>query len=63
MLCKEWDWDEARAAWEEEAEERVRAEWELSIAEKNASLAEKNEIIAQLRAQLDRLDRRNKHMF
>jgi len=59
MLCKEWDWDEARAAWEEEAEERVNAKWEpivagkdAEIADKDAVITDKDAIIAQLKAQL-----------
>ena len=65
MLLQEWNWDDARAVWEREAEERADAKWQSIVADKDAILADKDAkwqsvvadkdaIIAKLKAQLDK---------
>ena len=38
MLFQEWNWDDARAVWEEEAEKRNDAKWQSVVANKDAAL-------------------------
>jgi hypothetical protein len=60
MLLQEWNWDDARAVWERDAEARgeARAEtradqkWQAVVADKDAALAGKDAEIARLKALL-----------
>ena len=44
-LLQEWNWDEVKAVWQKEAEERADLKWQSVVADKDT-------IIAELRVQL-----------
>ena len=46
MLFGEWNWDDAKAVWDEETESRVDKKWEAVVADKNNVIAGKDIVIA-----------------
>ena len=46
MLLQEWNWDDAKAVWQKEAEERTDHKWQSVMADKDALIAE---LTAQLK--------------
>ena len=46
MLFGEWNWDDAKAVWDEETESRVDKKWEAVVADKNNVIADKDIVIA-----------------
>jgi hypothetical protein len=47
MLLEEWDWDEAKEVWQEEAMEMAEAKYQPVIAEKDRSIEERDRSIEQ----------------
>jgi len=46
MLFQDWNWDDARAVWEREAEKRERKKWQSVVADMDAALADKDAKLA-----------------
>ena len=52
MLLQEWNWDDAKAVWQKEAEERADHKWQSVMAEKDDKLADKDAELADKDAKL-----------
>ncbi|WP_232616850.1 Rpn family recombination-promoting nuclease/putative transposase [Treponema primitia] len=52
MMFGEWDWDEAKEAWQEEAREEMEAKYQPILIENRQALAEKDCAIQELRRKL-----------
>jgi hypothetical protein len=61
MLLEEWNWDEAKAVWLEEGQEKgwekAEAKYQPIIAENQAVIAEKDREILELRQKLQEMGR------
>ena len=58
MLLEEWNWEEAKEVWWEEAREMAEAKYQPVLAEKDLVLAEKDRRIAEKDLALAEKDRR-----
>ena len=59
MLLTEWNWDDAKEVWQEEAreegEKRADVKWQSVVADKDAVIADKESVIANNKAEIARL--------